>query len=206
MTYAQVALVTSDAENAEPDLVYAYRPSLLGAPWEFRLTPDGLRWSAGKPSGDIRYDAVRQVRLSYRPAKMQAHRFFTEIWAEGAPSLRIGSASWKSMFLQEFQDDAYAAFVTALHRRLAAARPAAVYVQGISAFQYWPVAALFVGVTLSLLVLTGRALQLGMLGGAAFIVAFLVLFGWQSWKFLSRNRPGTYTPDAVPPLLLPKSG
>jgi hypothetical protein len=200
-----VALVTADAGNAAQDLVYAYRPSLLGAPWTFTLTDDGLRWSAGRRAGEMPYGAVRRVRLSYLPAKMQAQRFFTEIWGAGAPPLRIGSASWKSMFMQEAQNEQYVAFVTALHKRLARGGAPAVYVRGMNAFRYWLSFAVFALVAIGLVVMVARALQQGLLGGSLFIIAFLALFGWQVGMMLSRNRPGIYAPAAIPAALLPKS-
>jgi len=64
---------------------YTYRPSVLGAPWEFRLTGDGIEWQAGRKSGRIAFRDVRCVRLSFRPANMQSHRFMTELWADGVP-------------------------------------------------------------------------------------------------------------------------
>lgn len=191
--------------SADQEVTYSYRPSLMGAPWSFTLTEGGIRWTAGRRSGEVRYGAVRGVRMSYRPANMQSYRFMTEIWAEGAPRIRIASASWKSMFLQERQDEGYVAFVTALHERLARSAAPAVYMRGMSALQFWPFAAVFGVVALALVLLTGRAMQQGALGGAAFITAFLILFGWQARNFLTRNRPGYYQPDVLPPQLLPKA-
>jgi hypothetical protein len=52
-------------------------------------------------------------------------------------------------------------------------------------------------------VLTVRALQQSAIGGAGFIVAFLLFFAWQGWNFLGRNRPGSYRVDSVPLSLLP---
>ena len=53
------------------DLSYAYKPSLLGAPWEFRLTADALEWSIGRHQGRTPYDRIARVRLSFRPVTMQ---------------------------------------------------------------------------------------------------------------------------------------
>src|SRR5712691_11362720 len=99
---------------------YTYRPSLLGAPWEFRLEPNDIAWVTGRRSGRVPFRDVRRLRMSFKPGNMQSQCFITEIWAEGAPKLAIASASWKSMFQQERQDRAYVAFIAELHRRLAA--------------------------------------------------------------------------------------
>ena len=52
---------------------------------------------------------------------MQTHRFITEIWSADNPKIQIVSVSWRSIMEQERLDNAYSAFVTELHRRLAAA-------------------------------------------------------------------------------------
>ena len=76
------------AENA----VYAYRPSLLGAPWEFKLVGNGIDWSTGSKAGHIPFRTVRRLRLSYRPASMQSHRF--TVWMTGGLKLvRSGTVS-----------------------------------------------------------------------------------------------------------------
>lgn len=199
-----VARVTAETPETDEEVVYTFRPSLLGAPWQFALTPEGIHWTAGRGSGEVRYGAVRRVRMSYRPANMQSYRFVTEIWAEGAPKLRIVSTSWKSMFEQERLDKAYATFVAALHRRLGEAGSRAVYEQGTHPLMYWPGVAVFVSICLGFAALAVRGLQQGAWAGTAFIGAFLLFFLWHGGNFFRRNRPGAYRPDALPAELLPK--
>jgi hypothetical protein len=64
---------------------------------------------------------------------------------------------------------------------------------------------IFVGAAFALAALAVRALQVEAYSGAAFIAAFFALFLYQAGSFFRRNRPGTYDPAAVPPLLLPKA-
>jgi len=194
----------TEPDDIDTNPTYSYRPSLLGAPWQFTLAPDGIQWSAGRQSGHVGYDKVRRIRLSYRPANMQTHRFQLELWAEGAPKLRLVSTSWKSMFEQERLDKAYAAFVAALHARLLAANAPVLYQQGGNPLMYWSGAILFAGVALGLAILVLRALMADAMGGAAFIGVFLALFLWQGGNFFRRNRPGIYRADALPLALLPK--
>jgi hypothetical protein len=144
------------------------------------------------------------MRLSYRPTSMQSHRFMTELWAEGAPKLRILSTTWKSMVEQVRLDKQYAAFVGELHRRLAGAALAARFERGSHPLLYWPGLVAFAGVALVLALLTVRALQADSKGGAAFVGVFLLLFLWQGGNFFRRNRPGAYRPEAPPAELLPK--
>jgi hypothetical protein len=188
-------------ENA---IAYAYRPSLLGAPWEFRLTGNGIDWTAGSKSGHLAFRDIRRVRLSYKPASMQSHRFKTEIWAVGAPRLEILSSSWKSLVEQERLDQPYSAFILELHRRIALAAPPAHFEHGGTPITYWPGLVVFVGVSLGLAALVARAMQASAWGGAVFIAAFLILFIWQGGNFFRRNRPGVYHPEAPPAELIPR--
>lgn len=199
-----MASVMADDQNAG-EIAYSFRPSLLGAPWQFALTAEGIQWTAGRSSGSVAYGAVRRVRQSYRPANMQPYRFVTEIWAEGAPRLRIASTSWKSMFEQERLDETYAAFVAELHRRLSEAAPTALYERGSHPLTYWPGVAVFAVMALAFAVLAVRGLMQQAFAGSAFIVLFLAFFLWQGGDFLRRNRPGLYRPDALPADLLPKA-
>jgi hypothetical protein len=185
-------------------LTHAYRPSLLGAPYEFRLSDHGLDWSMGRKSGRLALRNVRRVRMSYRPASMQPHRFVTEVWAEGAPKLEIMSSSWKSMVEQERLDRPYAGFITELHRRLAQAEAPARYEQGTNPALYWPGLTVFAAVSLGLAGLIVRALQAHATGGAAFIGVFLALFLWRGGDFFRRNKPRLYRADALPAELMPK--
>jgi hypothetical protein len=193
--------------STEPgvDIVtYTYRPSLLGTPWEFKLTGNAIEWRAGRQSGRTALSRVHSVRLSYRPANMQSQRFVTELWADGAPKLQIVSASWKSMFDQERLDEPYSAFIAELHRRLVQAGATPQFIRGRNKAIYWTSVAVFTAVALGLSILIVRGLQAGVFAGAAFVGAFLALFMWQGGDFLRRNQPGVYRPDALPPGLLPK--
>ena len=183
---------------------YVYKSSLMGAPLEFKLAPDALEWRKGGMAGRAPYDRVRRIRLSFRPMTMQNYRFVTEVWPEGGPKLQIASTSWKSLVEHQRLDAEYRAFVSELSRRLGAAGGNTAFVTGSPAFLYWPGVVIFVGASFALVALAVRALQQQAWGGAAFIAAFFALFIYQAGNFFRRNRPGTYSPDAVPPLLLPK--
>ena len=192
-------------EPAGETVTYAYRPSFAGGAKEFVLTDSAIEWRAGRHSGRVALGEVRFVRMSYRPANTQSHRFVTELWADGAPKLQIVSTSWKSMFDQERLDQPYSDFVGELHRRLMQAGAVPQFIRGSHPLIYWAGVAVFATVMLGLLILTLRALQSGSVTGALFIAAFVVMFGWHGVNFLRRNQPGSYRPDSLPALLLPKS-
>jgi hypothetical protein len=201
-----VSAAEDDATAEAPggDLIYAYKPSLMGAPFEFRLASDAFEWRKGSFSGRTPYNRIRRIRLGFRPITMQNHRFLTEVWPLEGPKLQIASTSWKSLVEHERLDAAYRAFVTELSRRIGAAGAETLFHTGSPVLLYWLGLVVFAGASLALAVLVVRALQVTAWGGAAFIAAFLALFLWQAGAFFHRNRPGTFRPESVPPQVLPK--
>jgi hypothetical protein len=191
------------APEGAPDPVYAFKPSLMGPPQVFRVTPDALEWEIGRYSGRTPYRDIRRVRLIYRPANLQTHRFLAEIWAERTPKLKIASVSWASLTEQRRQDAAYNAFIGALHRRLSVARADTVFDAGSPPWLYWPGVVIFIGIAVAIVLLIARGVQEGSLAGAAVAGGFLALYLWQVGTFFRRNRPGRYRPDAIPAAVLP---
>ena len=197
------AAKTAPPASADADLSYAFKPSLMGAGFEFWLRPQALEYRAGRHAGRLSYGDIARVRLSFRPVTMQFYRFRAEIWPLNGPKIELVSSSWRSMLEQESRGAAYSAFIAELHRRIAAAGAPARFETGGAAPLYWAGFAVFSGIALALAALIVRALQLGQWSGAAFIAAFLALFLWQAGGYFRRNRPGRYRAEALPAHLLP---
>src|SRR4051794_7918336 len=166
---------------------YAYKPSLMGAPFEFRLTRDAFEWSRGSSAGRTPYGHIRRIRLGFRPMTMQNYRFLAEVWIADGPKLQIASTSWKSLVEHERFDAGYRAFATELCRRVGLAGGQTLFQSGSPVVLYWLGLLVFVGASLALAALTVRALQVAAWSGAAFIAAFLALFLWQAGAFFHRN-------------------
>src|SRR5262245_45194346 len=164
------------SEVARSVAVYAYRPTVMGAMREFKLSEDGIDWALGAVSGHIPYRNIRRLRMSYRPNSMQSHRFLTELWGEGVPKLKIASSSWKSMVEQERLDRLYSAFVRELHRRVSKAAPSACFEKGYHPFLYWPSIVVFVAVSLGIAALSVCALLAGADSAAAFLVRCVCVY------------------------------
>jgi hypothetical protein len=192
-----------DAEPHSGDPTYAYKPSVMGAPWEFALRREGLQWRLGYRSGIIRYHQIRRVRMSYRPATMQSKRFVTEIWSAGHPKIQIVSTSWRNIMELQRLDAAYTAFVSELHRRLADAGSTAQFVAGVPVVSYWIGLPIFSGAMVALAILVVRAVELEQWTVAALIAALFVAFAMQLGSYFRRNRPARYRPDNLPANLLP---
>ena len=191
--------------EATADPSYAFKPSLIGHWYEFTLKPDGLHWQMGGRAGRVRYERIRAVRLSFRPVTMQSRRFITEIWSTDNPKIQIVSVSWRSMVEQARQDGAYSAFVTELHRRLAASGSQAQFTTGLPVVSYWFGVVTFVAVMISMAVMIVRTLKLEQWGTSAIIGAIFAVFALQIGNYLRRNRPSRYRPDAIPREALPKA-
>jgi hypothetical protein len=197
------AEIANDTAVADP--AYAFKPSLIGAICQFTLKPDGLDWQIGRRGGRLRYDRIRAVRLSYRPVTMQSHRFITEIWSTDNPKIQIVSVSWRSIMEQERLDNAYSAFVTELHRRVAAAGGGAKFSTGLPVLIYWIGVVMFTGVILATGALFLRAMSSVQWAATAVVGIFFLVFAYQLGTYFYRNRPGRYRPDAIPASVLPRS-
>ncbi len=198
----------SDAEHGATghgDPVYSYKAAIMGAPLEYRLKSDRLAWAFGIHSGTIRFDRIRRLRLSFRPVTLQPHRFLAEIWSDDAPKMKMASTTWRSMVEQRRQDPEYRAFITELHRRLAAGGHKVRFTAGVPVVTYGAgvlvsavVALAFIGVLL-------RVSELGQWTGVVLVALFFLVFGWQIGSYLYRNLPQTYRADAIPDRVLPSA-
>jgi hypothetical protein len=195
----------SASRYVAPGSHYAYKPSLFGAAYEFRLGADDLEWQLGRRAGRIPYRDITRMRLSFRPATMQSHRFLMEIWSTKAPKLAIASTSWRTMLDLQRHDAEYAAFVQELHRRLVRAGVNPALDAGAIALLYWPGVAVFAATAIVLVVLAVYALQTANWAAAGIVAFFLAMFLWQAGNFFYRNRPQTYRATVVPPRVLPRS-
>lgn len=194
---------TAPAAQSAGTPEYFYKPSLMAGPWSFRLAQDGLQWSIGRLAGEIPYRDIRKIRLAFRPVTMQSYRFLAEIWSDKGPKLTIASSSWKSLMEQERLDAGYAAFIRALHARIAAADGSPRLFAGSVALLYWPGLVIFAGISLAVAWLIVRALQQGETAATLFLLGFFLLLLWQLGGFFRRNRPRAYALDAIPDDILP---
>jgi hypothetical protein len=203
-------VTNSDSQNAVADResedvpFFAYKPKLAGAPWMFWLRRDGLEWTSGRYHGLIPYNRIRRVRLMFRPVTLQSYRFIAEIWANEAPKLQIASSTWRSLVMQDRLDQPYVAFITELHRRLAAAGGAVRFDRGMPYIAFVVGFVAFIGALVAFAVLSYQAALLAEWKAIAVIAVLLTVFVWQVGSYFTRNWPGTYRPDAIPPQLLPK--
>jgi hypothetical protein len=194
---------SSEAARDAPTISYAYKASLVGAAHRFELTDAGLTWHLAGRSGVWAYADIAAIRLSFRPVSMQAHRFRAEIRHVDGGRITMLSTSWQTAALMAPQDDSYRVFITALHARMRAAGGRAALTGGLSRRVYIAALALVALLAVAMGGLLVRAIAVLQFAGAAFILGFAALFGWQIGGFIRRNRPLAYTFESIPDRLLP---
>jgi hypothetical protein len=191
-----------DPESGDPR--YVFRPRMMGAEVEYRLTREGLEMRSFARKLVAPYREIRKIRLSFRPQSLSMRRCLAEIWTEKSGKLILTSNSWKSMVEQDQLDGPYLGFLAELHRRLHAAGAKTQFHRGQSAFVYWVGIILFTLTLLAFAALVVRGLRESAWGAVAMVGAMMALFFWQLGQFLARNRPGTYKADELPMDVLPK--
>jgi hypothetical protein len=191
-------------DHAEDSVTsYTFKPSLAGGVRQFELTDAGLAWQAGTRRGVWPYASIAAVQLSYRPVSMQPRQFRADIISDSGQRQMVLSTSWKGFALVETRDEAYRAFMLALHRRIAEAGGHAAFHGGMRPIPYALAAGVLIVFAIVMVALIARALATDAFAGALFLVALGAVFAWQIGGFMRRNKPCIYTPDALPPQLLP---
>jgi hypothetical protein len=181
---------------------YIFKSSLAGGARRFELTEAGLLWQ-GTRSQVWPLATIAAVRLSYRPASMQPWRFRMDIEDTSGQRATLFSTTLHSIAMMARQDDDYRAFVVELHRRLATAGGHVRLTAGIHPLLYAAGLVVMALIAIALAGLMVRALLTAQLAGALFLAGFAAWFIWQVGNFLRRNRPRSYTFDALPADLLP---
>ena len=193
----------SGPEAAGDGSHYTFKPSLVGSAWQFDLTGEGLSWQVKGKHDVWPLEKIAAIRLSYRPVSMQSRRFRADIEDTRGERVTIYSTTWHTVALMSPQDNGYRAFIEGLHARMAAAGSKATLTGGLPKGLY-AAALVFVGLlAIAMVGLFVRALMTGEHAGAAFLVAFALLFNWQIGGFIRRNRPISYSFDHLPDPLLP---
>ena len=192
----------TDHERPQP-VRYIYKPSIAGSPQIFELTGQGLSFQSGFRSAVWGYGDIAQIRLSYRPVSMLAHRFRADIRHRDGKTLTIVSATWAGIVALTPQNDSYRAFIEELHRHLATERSGVVCLAGLRPVVFAIAAAASSLVVIALAGLFVRAVLTGQAIAALFMVGFAGWAGWHIGGLLMRNKPQRYEPDKVPRRLLP---
>jgi hypothetical protein len=194
----------SEADDGAADgFAYAYRPRMLGSGNAFRLGAHSLEWNMGGYPGQIPYPMIATIRLGYRPSNLGSPRFTAEIWPRAGAKIEIASASYKSPVAMEDQGPAFRAFILELHKRVAESGGDCRFEAGFAAWRWWPMVAISAAAAVGLLFVTIQTLRNGDAPTMLLIGGFILLFWWQMWPLITRNRPERYDPRSIPTRVLP---
>jgi hypothetical protein len=195
----------ASASESGNDLVYSFRPRLVGGEHVIRLQEDGFEFDAPHRRERVLYRDVARLRLSFSPANMTLYRFVAEIWPRRGRKIALVSVSAKGPFNFENRGAAYRAVLLELSRRIERAQPAFRIEAGMARWRWLP-AAIFGCVTmLALLYLLVRALFNAQFGFFIFGLIFGGLFVSQIGMMLVRNRPRSCEINFIPAEVLPAS-
>jgi len=182
---------------------YAHVAKPMRPPTRFTLRGDTLAIDDGPRETIVPLAAIEAIRLTVEIRNTLTRSFRTSLRIEGKGALSFNNSSWRRLADIETHDEAYSAFVADLVRSAAGHNPALRLEAGQMPLRWWGfvVLALLTGVGVA--ALTARALGAGALPFAALLLVFALGFGWLLADVGRRNRPRAFTPDALPPDLLP---
>ncbi len=184
---------------------YRLRANAFVKPRIYRLTEDALTWEEDgqKPDG-VFYDGISEIRLAFAPTRVATNRYRAQIIFRQGGMAELFNMDYLGFANFAEHDAEYVAFLTELHRRLAARGKNVVFRQGNSVGAYIGNVALtvfiFAAIALAFLLLLqwgGPWVAVAKLAIVLFFVPLLV-------RYIRRAKPAIYDPLALPPDALPQ--
>jgi hypothetical protein len=175
----------------------------VGSGCSFRLGRHSLEWNLGGTTGSTAYPMISTIRIGYRPTNFGTRRFIAEIWSRRGPRLEIASASYRSVVALDDQGADFRRFMDELHRRVAEAGGDCRFEAGFAAWRWWPMAVVGVVTAVGLFYVAVSTLLRGDFSAGLLIAGFMVVFAWQMWPLIVRNRPRRYDPRHIPEAVMP---
>jgi hypothetical protein len=186
-----------------PLLVYEHRAKPYAQEARFEMKRDVLAVTQGSRSGDFAYGDITMVRLLYKPRNTTNEGYQAKLYRKDRRTVGLTNLTWKSLVDLDRQDADYATFVKTLIQRIATANPNVVLEAGMPRWLHI-LTAVAGGIAMIALVLVGiAALRQGGWPMALMTVAIGAYFVWWTWRYLGRNRPRRFRPDAIPPDVMP---
>jgi hypothetical protein len=196
----------SETGAAIDPAVYRLKANAFVGTRTYRLTDEALTWEEdGKPLDGVFYDEIAEVRLAFAPTRVAPNRYRAQIVFRKGGMVELFNLEYVGFASFAAHDAGYAAFLTELHRRLAAHGKNVVYRRGNTLTGY----ILNVGLTIFIFVAIAFAvLFLINVGGPGIAIVKLVIilfFVPLLIRYIRRARPGTYDPLALPADVLPET-
>ena len=169
------------------------------------LTDDALVVDeAGKPRGGAFFDRIAEVHLAYAPTRVARNRYRARIVYRDGGMAELTNTHYAGIGDFPELNEPYTAFLTELHRRLAAKGKDIVYRRGSGIGGYianWLL-------TIFVFAMIALAFVLLMAWGLVWIavvkLAIVLFFVPTLIRFMLQSTPGTYDPLAIPKDVLPR--
>jgi hypothetical protein len=141
---------------------------------------------------------VTQVRLEFSPTRPEPNRYRCRLTLRDGTTVEFFNRTYHGAY--DFADTSaeYVAFVQALHTALARYAPGCRFVAGSTGVSY----ALNLSVTGFLVIVMMLAALFLYFNGLAWLIllklSLVAIFAPNLFRWLSRNRPRSYSPDSIP--------
>jgi hypothetical protein len=190
--------------SGDGDIDYGFRASALSRNRVFRLTEDALVWQdEGAPLDGVFLDDIAEVRVAYAPTRVARNRYRTQVIFRQGGMVELFNTHYAGFADFEERNAEYAAFVRALHRRLADRNAPATFRKGDSPAAYAGNLALATFVFAMIALAFVLLFNFGLVWIALVKLAIVLFFVPALIRYVRRSRPAAYDPRAIPAEALP---
>jgi hypothetical protein len=185
-------------------LAYQHRAKPYSPEARFELKPGQVAITQGARKGDFPYRDIVMVRLMYKPRNTTNEGYQAKLYRRDKKTASLTNLSWKSLVDLERQDADYSRFVRELIGRIVAANPDVILEAGMPTWLHRVTALFGILSVLALIIVAGQALIQGSWPVALLTGALGLYFTWWSARYLGRNRPRGFRPEAIPADVMPR--
>lgn len=177
--------------SQNPQAEYLYRKGAFSQEEKYTLYNRELHHN-GKP---IPLTDIQQVRLSFEPTRLAPFQHVCRLELKNGQTLFFTNYRYKGIADFQMQHEAYVKFIRKLHEALQKSGHKVIFSAGASRTKYNFMIVLFgISLLFSLIILLFHVI-VGLL--------YLGVLLWFFLRWLGKNKPRTYTPEAIPPQVLP---
>jgi hypothetical protein len=163
-----------------------------------------LRWDEeGGASGGMPLSDIAAIQLEYAPTRPEPNRYRCRVVLKSGKTLEFFNRTYRGVY--DFADTSveYVRFVEALHAALRAQGPGCKFTAGTSEGRYMANVGCLAFVALLLGVVAIALLMTGLFLIVIIKMVLIVLYGPVALRWLRRNKPRQYAPEAIPKEVLP---
>jgi hypothetical protein len=195
------------AEGTIDPRIYRLKANAFVKPRTYRLTEDALTWQDdGGALDGVRYEDIAEVRLAFAPMRTATNRYRAQVIFRQGGMVELFNTDYAGFADLVEHNPEYSAFLTELHRRLAASGKSVVFRSGNSVAGYIGNIALTVFVFVALALALFLFVEWGGPWIALAKLAIIIFFVPVLLRYMRRAKPITYDPLAIPTAALPETG